>query len=124
MKQHAEGFLKIALEAKQRVQEIDVDTVKRKLDENHKFYLIDVQETEEWQSHHILGAMHLSKGIIERDIEKTIPDKNSELVLYCSGGFRSALAADNVKNMGYKNVSSMEGGLRAWKNAGFPLAEE
>lgn len=124
MKQHSEGFLKISMDAKQRVQAIDIYAVKRKIDGKQTFYLIDVQEKDEWQSNHIKGALHLSKGIIERDIEKIIPDKNSEIVLYCSGGFRSALAADNVQKMGYKNVSSMEGGLSAWKKADFPLADD
>lgn len=123
MKQHSEGFLRISLAAKQRIQELDVYAIKKKLDENHRFYLIDVQETEEWRLAHIKEAIHLSKGVIERDIEKMIPDKNSEIVLYCSGGFRSALATDNVQKMGYTNIYSMEGGLSAWKNANFPLTQ-
>ncbi len=118
--QHSAGFLKLVNEAKSRVKETDVHAVKKQMDAGEKFYLVDTREDSEWNNGRLPGAVHLSKGIIERDIEKTIPDKNAEIVLYCGGGFRSALAADNLQRMGYTNVISMDGGWRGWNQAGYP----
>lgn len=118
--QHSAGFLKLVNEAKSRVKETDVHAVKKQMDAGEKFYLVDTREDSEWNNGRLPGAVHLCKGIIERDIEKTIPDKNAEIVLYCGGGFRSALAADNLQRMGYTNVISMDGGWRGWNAAGYP----
>lgn len=120
-KQHAPGFLKIVQDARTRVRECGVEDVRRKLEAGEKFYLIDVREESEWAAGHIGGAMHLSKGIIERDIEKTIPDKNAPIICYCGGGFRSAMVADNLQKMGYTHVISMDGGWRGWNEAGYPI---
>ncbi len=118
--QHAPGFLKLVQEAKQRIKETTVDEVKRRLDSGRSFYLVDTREESEWKQGHLPGAIHLCKGIIERDIEKTIPDKNAEIILYCGGGFRSALAAENLQRMGYTNVVSMDGGWREWTAKNYP----
>jgi rhodanese-related sulfurtransferase len=117
---HSPGFLKIVEDAKSRVREISVDEVRRKL-ESGKAKLIDVREDSEWAVGHARGAQHLGKGVIERDIEQRVPDKNSELILYCGGGFRSALATDSLQKMGYTNVASMAGGWRGWQAAGGPV---
>jgi rhodanese-related sulfurtransferase len=119
--QHSEGFLKLVNEAKARVKQTDVHAVKKQMDVGEKFHLVDTREDSEWNNGRLPGAVHLCKGIIERDIEKTIPDKNAEIVLYCGGGFRSALAADNLQRMGYTNVISMDGGWRGWNEAGYPV---
>ena len=121
---HSPGFLAIVQDAKSRVRETNVAEVKRRLDAGDKFNLVDVREDSEWAKGHLPGAKHLSKGIIERDIETAIPDKNAEIVLYCGGGFRSALAADNLQKMGYKNVLSMDGGWRGWNEAGHPVEKD
>ena len=118
--QHSAGFLKLVNEAKSRVKETDVHAVKKQMDAGEKFYLVDTREDSEWNNGRLPGAVNLCKGIIERDIEKTIPDKNAKVVLYCGGGFRSALAADNLQRMGYTNVISMDGGWRGWNKAGYP----
>ncbi|HET6267965.1 MAG TPA: rhodanese-like domain-containing protein [Acidobacteriota bacterium] len=118
---HSPGFLAIVHDAKKRIHETDVPTIKQRLDRHEKFYLVDVREDHEWNAGHLPGAIHLSKGIIERDIETQIPDHAAEIVLYCGGGFRSALVADNLQKMGYTNVSSMDGGIRGWKEAAYPL---
>lgn len=117
---HSPGFLKLVDDAKSRVREVDVDEARRKL-ESGKAQLIDVREESEWEAGHARGAQHLGKGVIERDIEERIPDKNAELILYCGGGFRSALSADNIQKMGYTNVSSLAGGWRAWQAANAPI---
>ncbi len=117
---HSPGFLKLVDDAKTRIREVTVTDVKRRLDARETFFLIDVREESEWKACHLPAATHLSKGIIERDIEKTVPDSNAEVVLYCGGGFRSALAADNLQKMGYQRVYSMAGGFRAWNEAGLP----
>jgi rhodanese-related sulfurtransferase len=122
--QHATGFLKLVNDAKARIKEADFRDIKRRLEAGEKMILVDTREDSEWVRGHIPGAIHLSKGIIERDIEKTVPDHNAPLVLYCGGGFRSALAADNLQKMGYTNVISMDGGWRGWTEAGFPVAKE
>jgi rhodanese-related sulfurtransferase len=117
---HSPGFLKIVEEAKSRVREVSVDEARRKL-EGGKAKLVDVREESEWEAGHARGAQHLGKGVIERDIEERVPDKKAELILYCGGGFRSALATDNLQKMGYTNVRSMAGGWRAWQAAGAPI---
>ena len=121
---HAEGFLTLVREAKKRIKEDDVQTTKKKLDAGEKMILVDVREESEWARGHIPNAIHLGKGIIERDIEKAIPEKGAVIVLYCGGGFRSALAADNLQKMGYSNVISMDGGWREWTQAGFPTIKD
>lgn len=117
---HSPGFLKLVEEVKSRVREVSVDAVRRKL-ESGKAKLFDVREESEWAAGHARGALHLGKGVIERDIETRVPDKRSEVILYCGGGFRSALAVDNLQKMGYTNVWSMEGGWRAWQAANAPI---
>ena len=119
--QHAEGFLKLVNDAKTRIRETDVPAVKKRLDAGEKLLLVDTREDSEWARGHLPGAVHLCKGIIERDIEAAVPDKSAEIILYCGGGFRSALAADNLQKMGYTNVISMDGGWRGWTEAGFPV---
>jgi rhodanese-related sulfurtransferase len=119
--QHPPRFLKIVNDAKTRVRETNVDAVKKKIDTREKFALIDVREESEFAKDHLPGSIHLGKGIIERDIEARVPDLEAEIVLYCGGGFRSALAADNLQKMGYKNVISMDGGIRGWREKGYPL---
>ena len=121
MAKHTPGFLKIVDDARSRVRECTVDDVKQKLDRGEKFNLVDVREESEWAAGHLPKAEHLGKGVIERDIETKIPDTAAEIVLYCGGGFRSALAADNLQKMGYTNVISMDGGFRGWKEAGLPI---
>lgn len=123
-KNHAPRFLQIVNEAKKHIRETTVDEIKSRLDRGEKFILVDVREESEYAKDHIPGAIHLGKGIIERDIEERVPDPNTEIVLYCGGGFRSALAADNLKKMGYKNVASMDGGYRDWRGKGLPLTSE
>ena len=116
--------MKLVQDAKGRVKEEDFRETKKRLDAGEKIVLIDTREESEWARGHIPGAVHLSKGIIERDIEKTVPDKDATVVLYCGGGFRSALAADNLQKMGYRNVISMDGGWRGWTEAGFPVIKD
>jgi len=118
-KQHTPGFLKAVDDAKSRVKQVTVAQYRKMPREGHT--LIDVREDREWQDGHAAGAIHLSKGVIERDIENEIPDKNATLVLYCGGGFRSALAADAIQKMGYTNAISLDGGWRAWNEAGLPV---
>ena len=121
MKSHSPRFLEVVNDAKKRVRELTVEDIKQKIDRGEKFYLVDVREESEWNQDHLPGAIHLGKGIIERDIEAKIPDTKAEIVLYCGGGFRSALAADNLQKMGYTNVISMDGGYSGWRNAGYRL---
>jgi rhodanese-related sulfurtransferase len=118
---HSAGFLKIVDDARSRIRETNVDGVKQRLDRGEKLFLIDVREESEFAKDHLPGATHLGKGIIERDIEEKVPDINAELILYCGGGYRSALAADNLQKMGYQNVLSMDGGIREWREKGYPL---
>ena len=120
-KHHSEGFLAIVNDAKRRIREIDIAEYKRMREAGDAGQLVDVREDHEWQAAHAAGAIHLSKGVIERDIEQTVPDKNAKLVLYCGGGFRSALATDNLRKMGYRNVISLDGGWRAIEASGLPL---
>jgi rhodanese-related sulfurtransferase len=118
---HNPGFLKLVEQAKQRVKECTVADVKARLDRGERFHFVDVREDSEFAKDHVKEARHLGKGIIERDIETMIPNKQDEIVLYCGGGFRSALAADVMQQMGYTNVVSMDGGIRAWREAGYPI---
>jgi len=117
---HAEKFLALVSDAKKRIKETNVTDVKRRMDAGEKFVLVDVREESEWAQGHLPGAIHLGKGIIERDVEQSVPDSGAKIILYCGGGFRSALAADNLQKMGYKNVESMDGGWKGWTGAGLP----
>jgi rhodanese-related sulfurtransferase len=121
VKHHSEGFLALVNEAKKRVHEIDIEEYNRLREAGEAGQLIDVREESEFYAAHAAGAIHLSKGIIERDIETTFPDKNTRLILYCGGGYRSALATDNIQKMGYTNVLSLDGGWRAIEASGLPL---
>ena len=118
---HNPGFLALVNDAKLRIRQIDIDEYKAMREFGEEHVLIDTREDREWQSGHVSGAVHLSKGIIERDIETKVPDKNAKLVLYCGGGFRSALAADTLRAMGYKNAISLDGGWRALEGSGLAL---
>ena len=120
---HPPRFLKIVDDARTRVRETTVDAIKARLDRGDKFILVDVREESEFAKDHLPGAMHMGKGVIERDVEQKVPDLNAEMVLYCGGGFRSALAADNLQKMGYTNVISMDGGIRGWREKGYPLTK-
>ena len=118
---HTESFLKLVNDAKSRVKEVSVAETQERLQANPHALLIDVREDNEWHAAHAQGAEHLGKGIIERDIETAVPDKSTELILYCGGGYRSALATDALQKMGYTNVWSMAGGWKAWKESGAPV---
>jgi rhodanese-related sulfurtransferase len=118
---HSEGFLKIVDDAKSRIREVTVVETRERMAADKNVHLIDVREDNEWQAGHAAGAEHLGKGIIERDIEEKVPDKTTELILYCGGGYRSALAADVLQTMGYMNIFSMAGGWKAWKDSGAPV---
>ena len=124
MAKHSPRFLKVVEDAKQRVRETTVDEIKARLDRGDRFLLVDVREESEWAKDHLPGAIHLGKGVIERDIEQKVPDTATEMVLYCGGGFRSALAADILQKMGYTNVLSMDGGIRDWRQKGYPLTSD
>ena len=119
--QHSPRFLKLVQDVKNNIRETTVDDVKAKLDRGEKFHLVDVREESEYAKDHLPGAVHLGKGVLERDVEQRIPDTSAPIVLYCGGGFRSALAADNLQKMGYTNVVSMDGGIRDWRQKGYPL---
>jgi len=118
---HNPGFLKLVEQAKRTIKECRIADVKVKLDRGDPFHFIDVREDNEFAKDHAKGAAHLGRGILERDIETVIPDKWSEIILYCGGGYRSALAAESLRQMGYTNVRSMDGGMRAWREAGYPI---
>ena len=122
--QHPPRFLKIVDDARLRIRETNVDEVKKRMDRGDKFLLVDVREESEFAKDHLPGAVHLGKGIIERDIEARVPQFDTEMVLYCGGGFRSALAADNLQKMGYTKVISMDGGIRGWREKNYPLTNE
>jgi rhodanese-related sulfurtransferase len=124
MAKHNPAFLKIVDAARSRVKELTIDDVRRKQERGETFHLVDVREDHEWAKGHLPGATHLGKGIIERDIETKIPDAGAEIILYCGGGFRSALAADNLQKMGYTNVYSMDGGYRGWTDAGLKVERD
>jgi rhodanese-related sulfurtransferase len=118
---HNPGFLRLVEDARSRICEVDIDDVQTRLDAGEPFLLLDVREADEWQRGHLPGARHLGKGILERDIETLAPDLDAPIVLYCGGGYRSALAADALRQMGYTRVASMWGGWRAWTEAGLPV---
>ena len=122
--QHSLRFLKIVEDTRKRIHEVTIDEVKAKLDRKEKFLLIDVREESEYAADHLPGSVHLGKGIIERDVEDRVPDQDTPIVLYCGGGFRSALAADNLQKMGYTHVLSMDGGIRGWREKGFALTKD
>ena len=119
--QHSNRFLALVNEARKRIRETTVQEVKKRLDAGERLLLVDVREESEVARGRIPGALHLGKGVIERDVEKTIPDTDAEIILYCGGGFRSALAAENLQRMGYKNAVSMDGGWRGWTESGYPI---
>jgi rhodanese-related sulfurtransferase len=123
---HNPGFLKVVERAKQHIKECTIAEVKAKLDRKEPFHFVDVREDREFAKDHARGSTHLGRGVLERDIETLIPDKRAPIVLYCGGGYRSALAAESLQQMGYTNVQSMDGGIRAWREAGYPVetAEE
>ena len=121
MAAHGQRFLDIVADAKSRIRETNIATIKQRIDCGDGFQLVDVREESEYAEEHLPGAIHLAKGIIERDIENVIPELDDEIILYCGGGFRSALAAENLQRMGYTNVCSMDGGIRGWREARFPL---
>ena len=119
--QHSARFLRIVEDAKKRVREVSIEETRARLDRGDKFVLVDVREESEYAKDHLPGAIHLGKGVIERDIEECVPELNTPIVLYCGGGYRSALAADNLQKMGYTNVLSMDGGIRGWREKHYPL---
>jgi rhodanese-related sulfurtransferase len=118
---HSPGFLALVADAKTRVKECTIADVKARLDRGERFHFVDVREDSEFAADRARGARHIGRGVLERDVETLIPDKDAPVVLYCGGGFRSALAADNLQKMGYSNVISMDGGMRAWREAGYPV---
>ncbi len=121
---HAPGFLRLVDAARARIEEVTIDDVRRMQADREVFHLVDVREQDEWSRGHLPAAQHLGKGIIERDIETVIPDTTARIVLYCGGGYRSALAADALRQMGYTNVASMDGGWRAWTEANLPTTTD
>lgn len=123
MKQHSPQFLHLVTQAKQRIKEITPESLKDKIDNHEELFLIDVREDHEWSTGHIPTAIHIGKGIIERDIEKTIPDVQTPIIVYCSGGFRCALVADTLQNMGYMQVYSLENGSQGWLDSGYKLSK-
>jgi rhodanese-related sulfurtransferase len=124
MMHHSPGFLQLVIDAKKRIRETNVRDVKKRLDAGEKLIVVDTREDNEWAKGHLPGAIHLGKGVIERDIEQAIPDHAAPIVLYCGGGFRSALAAENLQKMGYTNVLSMDGGWRGWTESGYPVTKD
>lgn len=121
---HSPQFLKLVNEAKPRIRETNIADVKKRMDSGEKFLLVDVREDHEWANGHLPGAVHMSRGLIERDIEVKVPETSTKMILYCGGGFRSALVADNLQKMGYSNVESMDGGWRGWLEAALPTVKE
>jgi rhodanese-related sulfurtransferase len=122
--QHPPRFLKIVDDARSRIRETNVDDVKKRMDRGDKFLLVDVREESEYAKDHLPGAIHLGKGVIERDVEARVSKLDTEMILYCGGGFRSALAADNLQKMGYTNAISMDGGIRGWREKNYPLVKD
>jgi len=122
--EHSPAFLSIVNDAKTRIKQENFQETKKRMDAGEKFILVDTREDSEWAGGHLPGAVHIGRGVIERDVEKVIPDKSATIVLYCGGGFRSALAADNLQKMGYQNVISMDGGWRGWTEAKFPVVKD
>ena len=121
---HSPQFLRLVNEAKKQVKETNVADVKRRMDSGEKFLLVDVREDNEWEKGHVPGAVHMGRGVIERDIETQVPETSTKMILYCGGGFRSALVADNLQKMGYANVESMDGGWKGWVAAGLPTKKD
>ena len=121
--QHSPGFLALVTDARRRIRECTVADVRRRLDRGDRFHFVDVREDSEFAVDHAAGARHIGRGILERDVENLIPDKGADIVLYCGGGYRSALAADSLQKMGYTNIISMDGGYRGWTEAGFPIVK-
>ena len=121
---HSPGFLRLVEESRKRIRETTPEAVHARQRAGERFHLVDVREDSEWEQGHAAGAVHLGKGVIERDVERMFPDLDADIVLYCGGGFRSALAADNLQKMGYTSVLSMDGGIRAWREKGYPLTDE
>ena len=121
---HSPQFLQLVNDAKKRVKETNVTDVKLRMDSGEKFLLVDVREDNEWEKGHLPGAVHMGRGVIERDIETKVPEASTKMILYCGGGFRSALVADNLQKMGYTNVESMDGGWRGWVEAGLPTKKD
>jgi rhodanese-related sulfurtransferase len=121
---HSPQFLKLVNEVKPRIKETNIVDVKKRMDSGEKFLLVDVRDDHEWAGGHLPGAVHMSRGLIERDIEVKVPETSIKMILYCGGGFRSALVADNLQKMGYTNVESMDGGWRGWLEAGLPTVQE
>jgi len=121
---HSPGFLKLVADAKEGIRECTTAEVQSKMENGNDFHFIDIREDREFLRGRAVGATHLGRGILERDIENLVPDKETEIVLYCGGGYRSALAADSLQRMGYSNVRSMAGGIRAWHKAGLPMETE
>ncbi|SRR6266436_6449569 len=119
--QHSAGFLTLVRDAKSRVREFTIEEYRERVARGERWTLVDVREDNEWADRRIPGAVHLSKGVIERDVEARFPDKNEPIVLQCGGGFRSALVADNLQKMGYRNVVSLDGGIRGWIERGLPI---
>jgi len=122
--QHSPQFLRLVNDAKTRVKETNVADVKRRMQNGERYLLVDVREDGEWAKGHLPGAVHMGRGVIERDIEVKMPDTGAKMILYCGGGFRSALVADNLQKMGYTNVESMDGGWRGWNEAGLPTEKD
>ena len=122
--QHSPQFLKLVNDAKTRVQETNVADVRKRMESGERFLLVDVREDNEWAKGHLPGAVHMGRGVIERDIEKSVPETGTKMILYCGGGFRSALVADNLRKMGYTSVESMDGGWRGWNEAGLPTEKD
>lgn len=122
--QHSPEFLKLVNESKKSIRELTVDQVMQKIQAGEKFYFVDCREDDEWRAGHCEGAVHLGRGVLERDIEEEIPGKTEPIVIYCGGGFRSALAAESIQKMGYKNVISMDGGFKGWKQKGYPITQD
>lgn len=120
---HAPGFLRLVEDAKTRVRETTCEAIRQRQLRGERFLLVDVREDHEWEDGHVLGAVHLGKGIIERDIERIVPDHATDMVLYCGGGYRSALTADALQKMGYTNVISMDGGWKRWTGLGYPTEQ-
>jgi rhodanese-related sulfurtransferase len=121
--QHSPRFLQIVEDSRKRIREISIDEVKKKIDQGEKLMLVDVREDDEWAKDHLPGAVHMGRGVIERDIEERVPDLHTPMIFYCGGGFRSAMVADNLQKMGYTNVLSMDGGVRGWREKGYPFTK-
>jgi rhodanese-related sulfurtransferase len=122
--QHNPGFLALVAEARKHIRECSIADVRARLERGERFHFVDVREDHEFAQDHAAGARHIGRGVLERDVETLIPEKDAPIVLYCGGGFRSALAAENLQKMGYTNVISMDGGMRAWREAGYPVGQE